>query len=146
MTMRALVCFLCIFAMVGSAAITHAASDTEVEARKVALELAGAFSNDGFKLRDGCWTGTLEPGKAYVAQVNLYAGNQYWFSVGAASAAKKIAVTLHDEMGAPLPVEPYAAGATAAAGFSPEASGPYYVRIEGLEGGTASFCLLYSYK
>jgi hypothetical protein len=42
--------------------------------------------------------------------------------------------------------EPYAEGSTAAAGFSPEASGPYFIKIEALEGEPASFCLLYSYK
>ena len=30
-----------------------AETDQEVAAREVALELAGAFANDGFKLRDG---------------------------------------------------------------------------------------------
>ena len=60
----------------------HAATDAEVEARRVATELAGAFSNDGFKLRDGCWQGQLAPKHAKLIQVNLYAGNQYWFSVG----------------------------------------------------------------
>lgn len=130
-----------------SAAFVHgAATDAEVEARRVALDVAGAFSNDGFKLRDGCWTGQIEPGKSHVAQVNLYAGNQYWFSVGAAAQAKKLSVTIYDEAGKLVSSEPYAEGATAAAGFSPEASGPYYVRVEALEGAPASFCLLYSYK
>ena len=36
-------------------------SDAEVAARKVALDLAGAFSNEGFKMRDGHWSGTIKP-------------------------------------------------------------------------------------
>ena len=34
-------------------------TDAEVNARKNALDVAGAFTNDGFKLRDGHWCGTL---------------------------------------------------------------------------------------
>jgi hypothetical protein len=124
----------------------RAATDGEVEARRVALDLAGAFSNDGFKLRDGVWLGNLEPGKPQVIQVNLYAGNEYWFALGATSKAKKLTVTVYDETGKVVECEPYQEGATAAAGFSPDASGPYYVKIELTEGDPASFCLVYCYK
>ena len=125
---------------------TAAESDPEVDARRVALDLAGAFSNDGFKLRDGHWCGTFEPAKAQIIQVNLYAGNQYWFSLGATDKARKVAVAVFDETGKPMESEPYQEGATAAAGFSPDFSGPYYIRVELLEGESATFCLLYSYK
>jgi hypothetical protein len=123
-----------------------AITDSEVEARRLALEVAGAFSNDGFMLRDGVWHGTLEQGKSKIIQVNLYSGNEYWFSLGATSKAKKVAVTVYDEAGKAVEAEPYQEGSSAAAGFSPEASGPYYVKIELTEGEPASFCLVYSYK
>ena len=121
-------------------------SDDEVNARKVALDLAGAFSNDGFKLRDGHWTGSLAPGKGAVIQVNLFAGNEYWFSLGATTKAKKVSVSIFDETGKPIEYEPYQEGASAAAGFAPDASGPYLVKVEELEGEPSGFCLLYSYK
>lgn len=124
----------------------RAGTDGEVEARRVALDLAGAFSNDGFKLRDGVWLGTLEPGKPRVVQVNLYAGNEYWFALGATNKAKKLAVTVYDETGKLVDCEPYQEGATAAAGFSPDASGAYYVKIDLAEGEAASYCLVYCYK
>lgn len=121
-------------------------SDKEISARKAALDLAGAFANDGFKLRDGHWAGSFAATKGSVIQVNLFAGNQYWFSLGATDAAKKVSVTVFDETGKPLAYEPYQEGATAAAGFSPTVSGPYLIKVEELEGDPASFCLLYSYK
>ena len=121
-------------------------SDAEINARKVALDLAGAFSNDGFKLRDGHWTGSFSKGKGAVVQVNLFAGNQYWFSLGATDTAKKVVVTVFDEAGKPVSYEPYQEGASAAAGFSPDASGPYLIKVEEVEGEAASYCLLYSYK
>ncbi len=123
-----------------------AATDGEVEARRVALEVAGAFSNDGFKLRDGVWAGTLESGKPQIVQVNLYAGNEYWFALGATKGAKKLAVTIYDETGAKVESERYQDAATAAEGFSPDASGPYYVKVELSEGESSSFCLIYCYK
>ena len=124
----------------------HAATDGEVAARREAESLAGAFTNDGFKLRDGCWLGQLEPNKSKVIQVSLYAGNQYWFSLGATAPAKKLSVSIHDETGKAVAVEPFADEEKVAAGFSPQVSGPYYIRIASHAGAAAHFCLLYSYK
>jgi len=124
----------------------RAQTDGEVEARKTALDLAGAFTNDGFKMRDGHWCGTIKPHELALVAVNLYAGNQYWFSVGVIDPAKKIAVSLYDEAGKQVATENYNSGEKAAAGFSPTNSGQYYVSIDLVEGGASSFCLVYSYK
>ena len=124
----------------------RAETDGEVEARKTALDLAGAFTNDGFKMRDGHWCGTIKPHELALVAVNLYAGNQYWFSVGAIDPAKKIAVNLYDEAGKQVVTENYNSGEKAAAGFSPTNSGQYFVSIDLVEGRESSFCLVYSYK
>lgn len=121
-------------------------TDEEVAARQVALEVAGAFQNDGFKLRDGIWSGRLEKGATKVIQVNLFAGNEYWFVLGAVAPAKKVVVSVFDETGQSVECEPYEGAASAAAGFSPGVSGPYYVKVTLLEGDPAAFCMLYSYK
>src|SRR5438874_13492533 len=140
---------LSIFAAIGlamTAAVAAPESDSEVAARKAALDLAGAFSNEGFKMRDGHWTGTIKPKDHALIAVNLYAGNRYWFSVGATEPAKKIEVAVYDETGKLVPTEPYNEGERAAAGFSPTSSGQYYVSVGLVEGGESSFCLVYSYK
>jgi hypothetical protein len=129
-----------------TAAPLRAASDDEVAARRIALDLAGAFTNDGFKLRDGNWCGAFETGKSKVIQVNLYAGNQYWFTLGATPAAKKVRVTVYDEAGKPVESDPFQDASVAAAGFSPQASGTYFIKVEEIEGAPAAFCLIYSYK
>ena len=126
--------------------VVLAETDKEVEAHKSVLDLAGAFSNDGFKMRDGHWTGTLKPKEPALIAVNLYAGNNYWFSVGAIEPAKKIELTVYDENGHPVTTENYNDGERAAAGFSPANSGQYYVSVALLDGGESSFCLVYSYK
>jgi hypothetical protein len=123
-----------------------AESDREVEARKDALEVAGAFTNDGFKMRDGHWCGTLRPHDMALIAVNLYAGNQYWFSVGAVEPAKKITVNLYDEAGKQVPTEKYDSGDKAAAGFSPSNSGQYFVAVDLVEGTESNYCFVYSYK
>lgn len=120
-------------------------SDSQVEARKTALDLAGAFSNDGFKLRDGHWSGAASQKEPALLAVNLYAGNQYWFSVGASGTAKKFSVQVYDESGKPLTCETFADEEMAAAGFSPLISGQYFVSITP-EGEAGTFCLVYSYK
>ena len=123
-----------------------AQTDEEVEAHKLALDLTGAFSNDGFKLRDGHWTGTIKPQERALVAVNLYAGNQYWFSAAANTKAKKISVEVYDETGKPMVTETYNAGDRASAGFSPTNSGQYFVSLGLLEGDSTAFCLVYSYK
>src|SRR5262247_2344673 len=86
--------FFLIFALSASVGL-RADTDAEVSARKDALELAGAFGNDGFKIRDGHSCGVLKPHDHALIAVNLYAGDQYWFSVGTAEPLKKVAVSLY---------------------------------------------------
>ncbi|MEY2575132.1 MAG: hypothetical protein QOF80_619 [Verrucomicrobiota bacterium] len=128
------------------AAFVWAETDEEVEAHKQVLDLTGAFSNEGFKLRDGHCAGQIKPSERALIAVNLYAGNQYWFSAAAANAkAKKIAVDLYDESGKPLTTENYSEGERASAGFSPTTSGQYFVAVS-VEGEPSTVCLVYSYK
>lgn len=141
--------FLCIAVLAALTLATRpavAATDDEVNARQVTFHLAGAFSNDGFKLRDGYLAGPIRPKENIFVQVNLYAGNQYWFCAGATDKAKKLSVTVFDENGQPVQAEAYQDGVKAAAGFSPTISGAYIVRIQETEGEPATYCFLYSYK
>jgi hypothetical protein len=126
--------------------IARADTDAEVQARKDALDLAAAFSNDGFKVRDGHWCGVVKPHDHSLVAVNLYSGNQYWFSAGATEPAKKIAVSVYDETGKQVTTDSYDNGERAAAGFAPSSSGQYFVSVDLVEGEQSSFCLVYSYK
>ena len=121
-------------------------TDAEVQARKDALDVAAAFSNDGFKIRDGHWCGVVKPHDHSLVAVNLYAGNSYWFSASVTPPAKKIAVSVYDETGKQVTTESYDNGEKAAAGFAPLGSGQYFVSVDLVEGEQSSFCLVYSYK
>jgi hypothetical protein len=130
-----------------ASAFVSGQTDEEVEARKQVLDLTGAFSNEGFKLRDGHWAGQIKPAERAVIAVNLYAGNQYWFSAAAANGkAKKLAVDDYDEAGKPMTTEVFSEDARASAGFSPTASGQYFVAVSVVEGEPSTVCLVYSYK
>ena len=142
---RCLPIFLSLFVL-GISISVRAQTDAEVRARKDALDVAAAFSNDGFKIRDGHWCGLLKPHEHVLVAVNLYAGNQYWFSAGAVEPVKKIAVSVYDETGKQMTTESYNDGEKAAAGFSPPNSGQYFVSVDLVEGEEGSFCLVYSYK
>jgi hypothetical protein len=142
--MKRLLLFVVIAFLAGSP--VRAASDAEVAARSAVLELAGAFSNDGYKLRDGHWSGVLKPREGRLIEVNLYAGNQYWFSLATAGPARKVAVRVYNENGERMQTDPYEAEGRAAAGFAPSVSGAYFVEIEETEGEPADFCFIYSYK
>jgi hypothetical protein len=132
--------------MFAAGSLLRAESDDEVEAHKLVLDLTGAFSNDGFKLRDGHWTGKIKPGERTLVAVNLFSGNQYWFAAAGNAKAKKISVSVYDENGKPMVTEAYDSGDKAAAGFSPTSSGQYFVSVGLVEGEATTFCLVYSYK
>jgi hypothetical protein len=127
-------------------AAVRAETDAEVNARRDALDIAGAFSNEGFKIRDGHWCGVLKPKEHAIVAVNLYAGNQYWFSAGATEPVKKIFVSVYDEAGKQMTTETYDNAEKAAAGFAPPNSGQYFISVDLVEGEEGSFCLVYSYK
>jgi len=135
---------LCAVAIV--ATTLHADTDTEVNARKNVLDLAGAFTNDGFKLRDGHWLGSIKPKERAVIAVNLYSGNEYWFAASAGEEARRVTVDIYDETGKQVQSERYDADGRAAAGFSPSDSGQYFVSVGLAEGDASSVCLVYSYK
>jgi hypothetical protein len=136
---------LTIFAL-SATAVLRADTDAEVIARRDALELAGAFGNDGFKIRDGHACGALKPHDRAVIAVNLYAGNQYWFSVGTAEPLKKVTVGVYDEAGNQMKTEDFNNESKTAAGFEPGTSGQYFVAVDSVEGQEGTFCLVYSYK
>ena len=137
--------FFSIFVL-GASIAARAETDAEVHARKDALDVAGAFSNDGFKIRDGHWCGVVKPHDHALVAVNLYAGNQYWFSAAAEEPVKKINVSVYDETGKQLTTESYNNEEKAAAGFLPANSGQYFVSVDLVEGEGGTFCLVYSYK
>src|SRR5258708_19589267 len=123
---RRLLIFLSIFVLAARIP-ARAETDAEVEARKNALDLAGAFSNEGFKIRDGHWCGTVKQNDHALVAVNLYAGNQYWFSAGATEPAKKIAVSVYDETGNQVTTQDYNPRQKPPARFSPTHTHPSFI-------------------
>jgi hypothetical protein len=138
--------FFSVLALLVTTAIAAPDTDDEVAARRAALDLAGAWTNDGFKLRDGHFSGALKQGESKLIRVNLYAGNQYWFTAAATPKAKKLELQIFDESGKSVTFEPYQDEGRAAAGFAPTASGPYFIKVVEVEGEPSSFVLVYSYR
>lgn len=136
------------FVAAGLVAFSRAdnATDDQVAARSEVIDLAGAFQNDGFKIRDGDWFGKVSKDHPEIISVNLYSGNAYWFTAAATGKAEKIKLAVFDDQGKPVSYEPYESDNRAAAGFSPDASGLYYVKVSTEEGGPSTFCLIYTYK
>lgn len=131
--------------VLGSAVLFGADTDDQTKAHSEVLDLAGAFQNDGFKLRDGTWYAQVSQGHPQTLQVNLYSGNAYWFSVAGAGSTGPT-VSVFDDHGNPVEVQTYQKDNKAAAGFSPDASGLYYVEVSSSAQAATTFCLIYSYK
>lgn len=122
------------------------AADNEAAARRGALELAGAFSNDGYKIRDGFWYASVEADRPVLLKVNLFAGNEYWFCASGLPPARALDVIIFDSTGNVIDQQEYHDGTRAAVGVEPTVSGEYYVQVSLTAGEKSEFCLLYCYK
>lgn len=120
-----------------------------VLSKSAALDLAGAFANDGYKIRDGGLISSLEPNGSTVVTVNLFVGNEYWFVAAGDPTSRKIDVTVFDEQGNSVSGTSFSDssnGARAAAGYIAPVTGTYYIRIRLLDGEAGKVFLLYCYK
>jgi hypothetical protein len=138
--------FLLLIASAGIFQLTAADTDEQTTARSQVLDLAGAFQNDGFKLRDGTWYGQVSKDRSQTLQVNLYSGNAYWFAAADANNTTGLTVSVFDDQGKPVDFQTYQKDNRAAAGFSPDASGLYFVEVSSSSSAPTTFCLIYSYK
>jgi hypothetical protein len=143
--MKRLLLYLSVL-LAGAAVLFGAETNDQTKAHSDVLDLAGAFQNDGFKLRDGTWYGQVSKDHPLALQVNLYSGNAYWFSAANADGSTGLAVSVFDDHGNPVEVQDYQKDNKAAAGFSPDASGLYYVEVSSSAPAATTFCLIYSYK
>ena len=127
------------------------------EARRLALETAGAFENDGFRIRDGEWGATLSKGAPVFLQVTLFAGENYWFVAASPVTGANLRLTVYDSSGKSVKSESWHSslkgeGTRSAAGVAPTQSGKYFIGVEGTNqtGSPAAqlvdFSLVYCYK
>lgn len=118
-----------------------------VATRNAALDLANAFSNDGYKTRDGYLTQVITPAIPIVVEVNLFMGNEYWFCTAITpQSTDRIRLAVFDSDGRIVNQQLFDDGARFASGFEPSKSGSYYIRVS-LEGKMPAFMsLVYCYK
>lgn len=125
-----------------------------MEPRRLALETAGAFENDGFRIRDGEWRGALSKGIPAFLQVTLFAGENYWFVAASPTTGALLRVTVYDASGKPVKSEFWhnaanSEGTRSATGVAPTQSGKYFIGVEGMKSlneGPLDFSLVYCYK
>jgi len=148
--MKRLIAFL-VFA--GSSALaqippasTSAGKSEPPDLRPRIYELAGVLGNEGFKVRDGAWIGSLQGAKPQRLSVNLFAGNHYWFCAAASVAGETPNLSLRDPSGQVADMARFDRDGIAAAGVTAAATGRYVLEIKGASPGTREFCLLYLYK
>lgn len=143
-----LVCGLLTCASAFAQTPTPAPSPATAPSLRVRLmDVGGALSNEGFKMRDRVWNGKLEPGAPQRLAVNLFRGNHYWFCAAADPEVKGLKVSVFGPDGAPVAgaVEHGEAG-LAAAGVTAATTGRYFVEVETAGGPASDFGLLYLFK
>ena len=117
------------------------AAPVPTEAHRLALETAGAFTKDGFRIRDSEWAFSLAKTTPVFLKVTLFAGNHYRFVVATASSGAKICLSIYDIFGHIVKSEQFRdsvdhSGSSPAAGIAPELSGLYFIAIELVEAPT----------
>lgn len=123
-----------------------AAAEPAPDLRPALYELAGALGNEGFKVRDGAWSGVLQGGKPRRVALNLFAGNQYWFCAASSAPGESPSITLRDPSGQAVDLVPFKRDGVAAAGVTAAATGRYVLEIGGSTRGSREFCVLYLFK
>lgn len=135
----------CAWAQMPPATTSSEKSETP-DLRPRIYELAGALGNEGFKVRDGAWSGSLQGAKPRRLSVNLFAGNQYWFCGATSASGETPSLVLRDPSGQPAEIVRFEKDGIAAAGVTAAATGRYVIEIKGSSPGTREFCLLYLFK
>lgn len=120
--------------------------DPSVPLRARLMDLGGALANEGFRSRDGFWSGRLEPGKPRRLAVNLFAGNQYWFCAAVGQPGEGPAIALYDPQGQAVKGLVYDAEGLAAVGVTAGTTGRYVVEVKAPHGAACDFCLIYLFK
>jgi hypothetical protein len=132
------------------AAAGHASPATDQPAhpepslRARIFEFGVALSNEGFKARDGFWSGRLSSGRSARFAVNLFAGNGYWFAAALPPGTPEARVRVYGPDGSVLETTDYSADGLAAAGVTATVTGEYFVSVEAAA--SADFCLMYFFK
>lgn len=110
------------------------------------MDLGGALSNEGFKMRDRIWFGKIEAGQPQRLAVNLYQGNHYWFCAAVDPEGRTVQISLFQADGTPVTGLDHAEPGLAAVGVTAVATGQYFVQIKTTGGPASDFCLLYLFK
>jgi len=128
------------------------------ESLRLALETAGAFENDGFRIRDGEWCASVAKGTPVFLQITLFAGENYWFVAASPKVGVSLRVKIYDAAGKPFNGEVWndkslsggdQSGSRSAVGVAPTQSGKYFVGVELVEDHgdkPVDFSLVYCYK
>jgi len=114
--------------------------------RSRALELARGFTNEGYKVRDGYWSGVLEKDAPVLIEVHLFFGNDYWFSAATIDPSARLRVSIFDSNGQPVVSASFQDESRAAGSISALHTGRYFIQLALSEGDTADTCMVYSYK
>ena len=121
-------------------------NQTAESARSRALQIAADGKSQGYALRDGFWSGTLEKGKIIVIPVHLFAWNDDSCSAATLDPGSQIRLAIFDRWGNAAGGVESSGENSATAGISAVRSDRYYIRLELTEGDKAGACMVYSYK
>lgn len=136
----------CSLAILFSPAAAAEEAAARADARRRAFEIANAFANDGFILRDGFFAGQLQPGRPALLRVQLLSANIYRFSAATSLSESQITLRVLDQTGREVGLDHFSQPGKAAVAAAPAATGMHFIQVRLTSGPSCDFALLYSYK
>lgn len=121
-------------------------TDDVLQSRANVIELAHAFTDEGFIVRDGFWRTELKPGEEQICGLQLFANVDYWICLGAGVNAE-VDMALFSSGALPVPVhERIQEPSRAAIRVRPKRSGTFYLKLRSVRGEGGRVCVTYCYK
>jgi hypothetical protein len=121
--------------------------DEAHEARVNAIEMAHAFTDESFIVRDGFWRTRLAPNEEVVCALQLFAGVDYWICLGSGTPEAQLQMGLFTSAPRPVAVlERVQEPSRAAIKVRPRTSGLFYLKVRNNHGQAARVCVTYCYK
>jgi len=123
------------------------------ESHRLVLEDAGSLIKEGYKIRDGDWSGSLTKEWPLFLQVTLFAGEKYRFVGATATKDASLRIAIFNEGGKPVKTEEWKNSGDSVGrwgvGIVPAKSGRYFVGVELINspsGLPSEFSLVYAYR
>jgi hypothetical protein len=118
------------------------------DAHSMAMELATAYVEKGFAVRQDYWSGEVKSGQSKQVKAQLFKGNEYWFFLGCDADSCELELKIVDAKGKPLHTETKTIKGAVGVRILPPKTGSYAIvfTIKSTDVAKPHWALAYAYR